>query len=78
MQERVTVIGGGHGLAAVLAALRHEPCELTVVVTIAVLMIVRWAVLGAGFFWPAFPLFWLTVSLFVHARVRSFRKVVPY
>ncbi|MBV9000306.1 MAG: YvcK family protein [Solirubrobacterales bacterium] len=31
----MTVIGGGHGLAAVLTALRHEPCELTVVVTIA-------------------------------------------
>ena len=35
MPKRVTVIGGGHGLAAVLTALRHEPCELTVVVTIA-------------------------------------------
>ena len=35
MSRRVTVIGGGHGLAAVLAALRHEPCELTVVVTAA-------------------------------------------
>jgi uncharacterized cofD-like protein len=33
--ERVTVIGGGHGLAAVLRALRQEPCELTVVVTVA-------------------------------------------
>ena len=35
MPERVTVIGGGHGLAAVLAALRGEPGELTVVVTVA-------------------------------------------
>jgi hypothetical protein len=39
-------------------------------------------VLGAGFFWPAFPLFWLTVSLFAHAWVRSARErpraVVPY
>jgi len=35
MLGRVTVIGGGHGLAAVLAALRHEPCELTAVVTVA-------------------------------------------
>ena len=33
--KRVTVIGGGHGLAAVLRALRHKPCELTVVVTVA-------------------------------------------
>ncbi|MBV8927530.1 MAG: YvcK family protein [Mycobacteriaceae bacterium] len=35
MSERVTVIGGGHGLAAVLAALRDEPHELAVVVTVA-------------------------------------------
>jgi len=35
MFGRVTVIGGGHGLAAVLAALRSEPCELIAVVTIA-------------------------------------------
>jgi len=35
MSVRVTVIGGGHGLAAVLAALRDEPYELTVVVTVA-------------------------------------------
>jgi len=33
--ERVTVIGGGHGLAAVVGALRDEPCDLTVVVTVA-------------------------------------------
>ena len=35
MPERVTVIGGGHGLAAVVGALRDEPCDLTVVVTVA-------------------------------------------
>ena len=69
------------GFPLTAAALRRHPAlrlHLAVVVAIAVLMIVRWAVLGAGFFWPAFPLFWLTVSLFVHARVRSFRTVVPY
>lgn len=35
LTERVTVIGGGHGLAAVLSALRHEPYELTVIVTVS-------------------------------------------
>ena len=29
------VLGGGHGLAAVLRALRHHPAELTVIVTVA-------------------------------------------
>ncbi|MBE8525875.1 DUF1707 domain-containing protein [Amycolatopsis sp. H6(2020)] len=67
------------------AALRRHPAlrvHLAVVSVIAVLVIVRWAVLGAGFFWPAFPLFWLGVSLLVHARVRSVRErpraAVPY
>ncbi|MFG1642256.1 DUF1707 domain-containing protein [Amycolatopsis sp. NPDC049252] len=67
------------------AALRRHPAlrlHLAVVVAIAVVAIVRWAVLGAGFFWPAFPMFWLAVSLFVHAGVRSARErartAVPY
>ncbi|HEY3468140.1 MAG TPA: DUF1707 domain-containing protein [Amycolatopsis sp.] len=66
-------------------ALRRHPAlrlHLAVAVAVAVLVIVRWAVLGAGFFWPAFPLFWLTVSVFVHARVRAARErpraAVPY
>ncbi|MBE1498865.1 hypothetical protein H4696_005965 [Amycolatopsis lexingtonensis] len=66
-------------------ALRRHPAlrfHLAVVVALSVLAIVRWAVLGAGFFWPAFPIFWLTVSLVVHAGARSFRErsgsAVPY
>ncbi|MEV4149120.1 DUF1707 domain-containing protein [Amycolatopsis sp. NPDC049691] len=73
------------GFPLTRAALRRHPAlrlHLAVVVAVAVLVIVRWAVLGAGFFWPAFPLFWLAVSVFVHARVRSFRErpgaPVPY
>jgi len=65
--------------------LRRHPAlrvHLAVVVAVAVLTIVRWAVLGAGFFWPAFPMFWLAVSLLVHAGVRSAREraggAVPY
>ncbi|WP_410668584.1 DUF1707 domain-containing protein [Amycolatopsis sp. cmx-4-68] len=73
------------GFPLTRAALRRHPAlrvHLAVVVALAVLMIVRWAVLGPGFFWPAFPMFWLAVSLFVHARVRSLREepraAVPY
>ncbi len=73
------------GFPLTRAALRRHPAlrlHLAVVVAVAVLVVVRWAVLGAGFFWPAFPMFWLAVSLFVHARVRSVREhpgtAVPY
>ncbi|MEU4249475.1 DUF1707 domain-containing protein [Amycolatopsis sp. NPDC026612] len=66
-------------------SLRRHPAlrvHLAVAVAVAVLVIVRWAVLGAGFFWPAFPVFWLAVSVLAHARVRSFREragaAVPY
>ncbi|UOZ09760.1 DUF1707 domain-containing protein [Amycolatopsis sp. WQ 127309] len=73
------------GFPLSLAALRRHPAlrlHLAVVVAIAVVAIVRWAVLGAGFFWPAFPMFWLAASLFIHAGVRSARErvrtPVPY
>ncbi len=66
-------------------AFRQHPAlrvHLGVVVVLAVLLTVRWAVSGAFFFWPAFPVFWLMVSLVVHARVRGFRgrqqAAVPY
>lgn len=35
MRARVAVLGGGHGVAAVLAALRDAPLELTAIVTTA-------------------------------------------
>lgn len=40
-----------------------------VVAALAVLLIVGWVGSSAPFFWPAWPLFWLALSLFVHARV---------
>jgi uncharacterized protein DUF1707 len=73
------------GFPLTRSALRRHPAlrvHLAVVVAVSVLVLVRWVVLGTGFFWPAFPMFWLVVSLFVHARVRSFREqpraAVPY
>jgi hypothetical protein len=41
-----------------------------VAMALAVLVIVRWVASGAQFFWPIAPIFWLAVSLAVHARVR--------
>ncbi|MDT8909634.1 DUF1707 domain-containing protein [Amycolatopsis sp. PS_44_ISF1] len=56
--------------------------HLGVVAVLVVLLIVRWAVGGAGFFWPAMPVFWLSVSVLAHARAVSFRErrgaAVPY
>ena len=38
---------------------------------IAVSAIIGWIHSRAPFFWPAFPMFWLGVSLFVHYRIRQ-------
>jgi hypothetical protein len=45
-----------------------------IAVVLAVLIIVRWAASGAEFFWPIAPIFWLAMSLGVHARVRGARR----
>jgi uncharacterized protein DUF1707 len=47
-----------------------------IVLVMAIVLITRWAVSSAPFFWPAFPLFWLVVSLVLHARFRGVR--FPY
>jgi hypothetical protein len=53
-----------------------------IVLVLAVLLIVRWAVSGVPYFWAGAPLFWLAMSLVVHARIRRVRRrrgsVVPY
>lgn len=38
------------------------------------LLVTRWVASDAGYFWPAFPIFWLTVSLLVHAAIRARRR----
>ncbi|NKQ58156.1 DUF1707 domain-containing protein [Amycolatopsis sp. K13G38] len=48
------------------------------VVLLSALLIARWAVSGVPFFWPAMPMFWLGVSLVVHAGIRARRRVVQY
>jgi hypothetical protein len=41
------------------------------VVFVAVGAIIGWIHSGAPFFWPAFPMFWLGMSVFVHYRIRQ-------
>ncbi|WP_116102317.1 DUF1707 SHOCT-like domain-containing protein [Amycolatopsis thermalba] len=45
---------------------------------LSALLVVRFAVSDAEFFWPVFPVFWLGVSLLAHAAVRGRGRVVPY
>ncbi|KFU83116.1 protein of unknown function [Amycolatopsis lurida] len=48
--------------------------HLAVAVVLSVLLIVRWTASGTPFFWPAMPMFWLAMSVLVHARVRGARR----
>ena len=45
-----------------------------IVLVLSVAVIVRWATLGAPFFFPVFPVFFLVAGLLVHARVLSWRR----
>jgi hypothetical protein len=55
---------------------RHPALRLhaAVAVVISALLIVRWAVSDAPFFFPAIPMFWLAMSLLVHSRLRAVRS----
>ena len=48
--------------------------HLAIAVVLSVLLIVRWTVSGVPFFWPAMPMFWLAMSVLVHARVHGARR----
>jgi hypothetical protein len=45
-----------------------------IAVALSVLIIVRWAASDVPYFWPIAPLFWLAMSLVVHARIRGTRR----
>ncbi|WP_245573919.1 DUF1707 SHOCT-like domain-containing protein [Amycolatopsis nigrescens] len=47
-----------------------------IVVLIGILLVVRWSVSGAPYFWPVAPMFWLVMSLVVHARIRRSRAML--
>jgi hypothetical protein len=55
---------------------RHPALRIhaAVAVVISALLIVRWAVSDAPFFFPAIPMFWLAMSLLVHSRLRGVRS----
>ncbi len=42
-----------------------------IVSVMAITLIAGWVHSRAPFFWPAFPMFWLGLSLFVHYRIRQ-------
>ena len=48
-----------------------------IVAVIAVFLLVRWAVSEVWFFWPAWPLLWLSVSLAVHYSIARHRTSPP-
>ncbi|WP_020579423.1 DUF1707 SHOCT-like domain-containing protein [Actinopolymorpha alba] len=41
-----------------------------VVTLLSVMLVERWVISGVPYFWPMFPMFWLGLSLFVHAILR--------
>jgi hypothetical protein len=49
-----------------------------IVAVLSVLLVLRWVASGVPFFWPAVPMFWLALSLVVHAAFRARRRAVPY
>ncbi len=56
--------------------IRHPALRIhaAIAVVISALLIVRWAVSDAPFFFPAIPMFWLAMSLLVHSRLRALRS----
>jgi uncharacterized protein DUF1707 len=55
---------------------RRLRIHAAVVVLVSVLLVARWLATGIPFFWPAFPLGWLVISLMIHARVDARRRLV--
>lgn len=45
----------------------------TIVGLISALLVAAWVASGTAFFWPIWPMFWLAISLFAHARIRAGR-----
>jgi hypothetical protein len=50
------------------AARRRLAVHAAVVAVIAVFLVVRWALGPVPWFWPAWPMFWLALSVVVHHR----------
>lgn len=57
-------------------ALRRFHVHVAIVAVLFVVLVTAWALGPAPFFWPAWPTFWLLLSLFVHSR-RAEREPSP-
>lgn len=57
-------------------ARRRFHVHVAIVAVLFVVLVTAWVLGPAPFFWPAWPTFWLLVSLFVHAR-RAEREPSP-
>lgn len=57
-------------------ARRRFQVHLAIVAVLFVVLVTAWALGPAPFFWPAWPTFWLALSLFVHSR-RAEREPSP-
>jgi hypothetical protein len=58
------------------AARRRLAVHAAVVGFLAVFLVTRWAIDPEPWFWPAWPMFWLGLSLLVHHRMAS-RAALP-
>jgi hypothetical protein len=58
--------------------LRVHAAVVAALSALSALLIVRFIASDAPFFWPAMPMFWLGVSLVIHAAVRNRRRLVTY
>jgi hypothetical protein len=48
------------------------------VMLVSAVLVLRWVASDSPFFWPVVPVFWLGLSLVVHAGIRARRPPVPY
>lgn len=72
MPERASVQGDRGTLTT--AAKRRLAVHAAVVAVIAIGLLARWAFGAAPWFWPMWPIFWLSISVLVHYRVASRRS----
>jgi uncharacterized protein DUF1707 len=73
--ERIAAAPGWRG-PLTTAARRRLAVHAAIVGFLAVFLVTRWAIGPALWFWPAWPIFWLAISLLVHRRFAT-RAATP-
>jgi hypothetical protein len=66
-QERTAPARGRRGGPLTAGSRRRLAVHAAVIGFLAVFLVTRWAMDPAPVFWPVFPMFWLGLSLLVHA-----------